>query len=1225
MDPSQTNEPDLVSKEQLDPLDLINKHFQDVYAKTDLTFKKSLENKRLLSTNKLPVMKFEEVKMVSAKIQLNSATAGFPTCVTSSKHMILVGTNSGNLSVFGHDGSEIKVLKQKNFGSVTCVDVSDDEQWAAAGYFGGQVSLWDLRSGNCVKSSGNLFSQPIVSCRFWKHNKNNIIAADLTGKVSTIEYGKSFLTTNINSNTVLTGEAGQVISIQPLFSDSNWPHPTDSSSVVVMACVDRILLFLLEPDFTILMGIERPEEVEEGFLPDISVKMASGPGEDQPIDPILSIAWGRHIFLYKIKSASPEGIQQIGSYEMDAEIKSIHLLSHDLISVVINTRDVIILSTKGFIGKQEAKNPVLEEIFVTRDIAVQAFIKDSNKKEKNTYHNTISCFDSNVFILGNKQLHKGRVINWKECVLELSKNGDWITALCVGMDFYQGKGCKAYNLPHSKSEFKETFEQVIEQYVKAPNISWDFKISNTIEFCVGIESTDFLFNFFFDYFIDEGDGRENLKMFIDIIEPFVIHEEITTIPTVNLGKILSFYLANKKSLMVEKLVLHLNYNCLDPAFIYPVCEEYELTLAHIYVSIWNLQVEKSMIFLNNLLKKSGDKFIAYQLLWYLRLCIKGQKFPKSFIRTEDWAKILVQVLISLTEGDLLENLINMDANTTLKVIWIYFQDLQPSQVLNTNKSVSITKLISKLESVCLNDSFHYFAIFLAKLCQKYPTKSNEIKKSEVKYSDFVSKPLAIKILTHLMKPYHDLENIKSVDPPTIQTYIQLNQNSNKTMTEFDYQLEQKSSLLLEIIKNFENFSNSELEDLYKIAVNSAYTEVLVYLLELKQDYAKCFITFLQCSSVQAQLKVFDWLNRSLNTLTGESLDSLKSQVIESLNFLVDIDSDKTAKIVRDWFHNEQLLIVHKLDNAPKLQMKYLGELLKSPGKEVIEEKLIILFIKLLCEYNQGQVLQFLKSREDYSLDECLAVCLSYSIIEASAYLYERLGAIKNALDLHLSMIESKKKEIQKGLKNYERLIYSEILQEISSSVALCVRNSGRLDENEIEDHWFCLLGRTLETYIDLAPSFATHIELESCIQSGIKQTIEHMIDSVDILRIISFIVQRFGNIPFKYFKANFIGVLSRFSYQKTIIKKAIDLLCSDIKYMTQQLLVLKSKGVSSKRFCCFSCSQPIVSDDLLKNKGEKFVLFICGHVYHSRCIKKKICEVCTRNEQKQGALLQRPN
>ena len=57
--------------------------------------------------------------------------------------------------------------------------------------------------------------------------------------------------------------------------------------------------------------------------------------------------------------------------------------------------------------------------------------------------------------------------------------------------------------------------------------------------------------------------------------------------------------------------------------------------------------------------------------------------------------------------------------------------------------------------------------------------------------------------------------------------------------------------------------------------------------------------------------------------------------------------------------------------------------------------------------------------------------------------------------------------------------------------------------------------------------------------------------------------------------------------------------------MTQRLLTLKSKGVSSKGFNCSACGFPIVSDDLMKNRGGKFLLFICGHVYHCKCVKEK--------------------
>lgn len=1195
-----------------DPIDLLHKKLQEDYQGQDVSFNKSLEAKRQFSTSKLPVVQFEDLKSISSKIAPTTGITGLPTCISSSKHMIIIGSSFGILTVFSHDGLELKVLKQKSVGSAICIDISSDEQWAVAGYHGGQVALWDLRSGNCVRTSGNIFTSSVVACRFWKNGKNNVIAADLTGKVVLMEYGKSFLTTTINSNVILTGEAGVIISIEPLYTDPNWPHPTDGDVIIAMACVDRILIYCLEPDLTILLGIERPEGVLEGFLPCISLKFAAGPGEEYTSDPILAIAWGNKIFMHKLKYTSPEGIQLVGTYTMDSEIKTIQLLGHDIVLVMSYIREIIILTTKGFCKSSNdvVKDCVLEDMYVNKDVAVQAYIKDSSNKEKYTYHNTINCAENQIFILGNKQLHKGRLLTWKECILDLAKAGDWIEALSLGMDFYQGKGIKAYEVPHHKSELKNILEDVVKRYVEVDNISWDFKISNCIEFCVAIESTEFLFTNFYDYFVDEGNGKENLKIFIEIIEPFILHGEINFIPTRILGKVLSFYLTTKKPQMIEKIVLHLDSACLDHSFLYPVCEEFLLTSAYIYISISSQNFIKPLEFLYKILKGQDDvaqkKIMVYKLLWYARLCLKGEKYPKGFIPTDLWQKVIVNVVSALLDGDILETLMRFDANSTLKVIWICFQDLVPSQVLEVHKSM-ISDILNKLESVCVNSAFHHFALFAAKLSFLNPSA--------------VSKALATKVLLYLMAPNTNRRAMQAISTPSIEAFITLTEDCNDIMTELDYSIDQKSELLLKLIKNHPQYSSLELEELYKVAVNSPYTEVLVYLLELKKNYKKCFTAYLQCSNLEVRKKVFEWLGTNFSKLGGNELESLKSEVVESLNYLVDIDSDRTAKLVRDFYHNEHHTIIHKLDNAPLLQMKYLGELLKSAEKEAIEEKLILLYVRLLCENAPGQVLGFLKSREDYSLDECLSVCLNYSVVEASAYLHERLGAIKNALDLLLGMIDKKRREIQKGIKNYEKIIFSEILRDVNNCVQLCVRNVARLDENENEDHWFCLLEKILETYIELASHFSNNSELELCLQIGIKQVLENMIDNVDFKKIISFIVTRFGGIPFKYFKENFIGVLSRYSYQKTILKKAIDLLCNDIKYMTQRLLVLKSKGVSSKGFNCFNCTLPIISEDLMKNRGEKFLLFICGHVYHCRCMKKRICEICQKEEMRRGNFL----
>ncbi|MEE4247782.1 MAG: hypothetical protein V2I33_20465 [Kangiellaceae bacterium] len=52
---------------------------------------------------------------------------------------------------------------------------------------------------------------------------------------------------------------------------------------------------------------------------------------------------------------------------------------------------------------------------------------------------------------------------------------------------------------------------------------------------------------------------------------------------------------------------------------------------------------------------------------------------------------------------------------------------------------------------------------------------------------------------------------------------------------------------------------------------------------------------------------------------------LKDEVFKYINLLVEIDSSATSKLIKIWFSDSRDLIIAKLDNAPKLQIKYLGK------------------------------------------------------------------------------------------------------------------------------------------------------------------------------------------------------------------------------------------------------------------------------------------------------------
>lgn len=222
-------------------------------------------------------------------------------------------------------------------------------------------------------------------------------------------------------------------------------------------------------------------------------------------------------------------------------------------------------------------------------------------------------------------------------------------------------------------------------------------------------------------------------------------------------------------------------------------------------------------------------------------------------------------------------------------------------------------------------------------------------------------------------------------------------------------------------------------------------------------------------------------------------------------------------------------------------------------------------------------------------------------------------------------MRQRQEDIEKCLLTQSRELDSFIIKLESSlkkALDLCTRNSGRLDAEENRDHWFSLLDRVLigfEKFYPLLKSGSSR--LEDFLNRCIKSILESMMDCVEFQDMVSHIVREFGSVPFKYFKDNFISVLSRFSYQKNILRKAIDLLNSDIKNMTQKLLSLRSRGISSSDLTCAKCRRQVTSEEMMKVSEDKLLVFVCGHVYHGKCSVARECDICAEEERRKGSIV----
>jgi hypothetical protein len=1205
LDRAMTRSRSLKSSDMVDPLSLLQSNELEAISSKEKSVSTHLDDKKYLES-RLPVIQFEELKLISIKIAPSSAyNSVAPSALACSANLILVGNTNGHITVFSHQGHEILLLKpKKSCGQVTCIDISFDDNFAIVGYHFGHLVLWNLTNGKAIKTSNAVHKTAVLAVRFWKEGKDEAISADKDGRLCLLGFSKALMSTNLHFQDVLREPIGAILAVEPLKPEPRWPHPTDTDRIVAVAGMGKVVVLALEPEIRTIFTIDRPIGISPHMCPCISWKLAMSPEDQSPLHHILAVAWGQRIILYTLKFASAEGVLISGYLETDTEIKSIFWLSYEIILCLNRSREIQVITSREFSTKpgESGRRAVLEETYANKDLALQIYVK-IDQKENFTYHNTLKAIDRVVFLLGNKEFHKGQLLNWKECLDELMKKNDWLEVLALGLNLYQGRGKKLYGVPRNKDELRTHLVEFLNPIIRMQLIPWNVRIPAILEFCAGIEAVEHFFDVLFDKIFESINNQGDMKVLMSTLELYVLTGKIKVMPPVVLGKVIGYYLGDKHHTTIERIIVHLDPICIDPKCVIPACDEHNLLLAYIYVNTNSTlqsfvnplkKIYKTMTKQNDLRAKL---YFTYKLLWYYRLCLKGETFPNGKVLPEMRKIMIIGIVKWLLKRKHFFTLMQNDSFITLMVVWEIFKETLPKEVLTDPSCTSPTymDLIMKLKEICAPGTFLYHQFFL------FTLKTATL--------DYVSleKSICVEVARYFLSQSRPSQII-SIFATSIDDYINFYcnlQDKNQVFTEFT--TEEKSQLLLSMLKKHQ-MSQKEIEEISFLASKTSFIELIIYLLELAKDYSGCVRNFVQCEVEETRKKVFPWLNEIFAVISSNEYEKnkLKDCLMTNLNKLVEIDSDLTAKLVTDWFQNQHLDIVRKLNNAPKLQMKYLGELVNL--QDQIEEDLIFKYLILLCQHEPSKVINFLESRNDYNLDECLNECIKYQVIEAAAYLHEKLGSVKDALDLLLGRAQSNKNEFLNGGKSFE--VIPEIEKDIKQCILLCNRNVDRLDMNEIEEYFFAVLEVILQLFSEFGHMFKVNPTIENSVHVCIRDILEMMINIIDFNKIITFIVKKVEKMPFKHIKENIYQVLSQHSYQKSIVKRAINLLTSDVKAMTRNLFSSKSKGINSNGHCK-TCSNVLQCD-----KKDRVVVFICGHAYHRKCVKGGRCGFCSAGSNK---------
>lgn len=315
-------------------------------------------------------------------------------------------------------------------------------------------------------------------------------------------------------------------------------------------------------------------------------------------------------------------------------------------------------------------------------------------------------------------------------------------------------------------------------------------------------------------------------------------------------------------------------------------------------------------------------------------------------------------------------------------------------------------------------------------------------------------------------------------------------------------------------------------------------------------------------------------------------------------------------------HMSSEVYLETLSDLPKLLQNYPIH---------ITDEMTELYIELLCRYERKSVLSFLETSESYRVDRCLHLCQEYGVIDAAAFLLERVGDIGSALLLVISSLNDKfilldtavESEHCDTAPDHFKAILSkkevtDIIEILHTCIGLCQRNSPRLDPDEAETLWFQLLDSFCEPLMDSHDHIIRYNEecmwkvskshrnahiLRKLLSVFIKEIVEGMIGYVSLPRIILKLLSDNETQEFGDFKPTILGMLGTYDFERRILDTAKSLIEDDTYSSLSLLKRGASHGFAPRNLLCCICNCPLTKDF----SASSIQIFSCGHATHLQC------------------------
>uniref|UniRef100_A0A8C2PQC2 VPS8 subunit of CORVET complex n=1 Tax=Cyprinus carpio TaxID=7962 RepID=A0A8C2PQC2_CYPCA len=1089
------------------------------------------------------VLKGISAQIVSAAVRL-----------TTVSNVIAVGTSHGLVLVFDQNQALRLCLGTTatgaEYGAVSALSINHDCTRLLCGFAKGQITMWDLANGKLLRTITDAHppGTAILHVKFTDHPAL-AVCNDSGGSVFELSFRRVMGMRTCESRCLFSGSKGEVCCVEPLHAGLELKdHPISQYSLLAMASLTKILLIGLKPSLKVWMTFPYGK-TDPASVPLLAWQFVA---VQKTINPVLAFCRGDTIHFLLVKKDESGTIHVIKQRQLQ--------LNCDLISLSwINPRTLVLMDSTEKL--RVVDRPSQEELETVDMAELQLVYNSSHFKSlatggnvsqalalvgEKTCYQSVCSYAGQIMYLGTKSVHIMTLRNWRERVDHLLKQEKFMEALSLAWSFHEGTAKAVLGLfadpAKRKGVVADKMVEILLQYV-----------DRSLKKCPEqgkIQVMEQHFQVMVPVMVDYCLLLQRTDLLFNQIYPRLVENSVARgvfleslepyILSERIGCLTAAVMRDLLSYFQENGMMDSVEGCLVHMDIT------NLDIQQVVQMCWDNQLYDAMIYVFN--SGMNDYIMLDDGKCNLRPNPNSILYPFPFPCCAFYVVSLnvfqvFEFLIRLHSVEAaqeeevypyIRTLLHFDTREFLNVLALTFEDFK-----NDKQALEYQQRIVDILLKVMVDNSDFtpsqVGCLFTFLARQLAKPDNTL---------FVNRKLFDQVLEFLCSPDDDSRHTE------------------------------RQQVLLELLQvgGVVQFDEERLLDL---AEKAEFYQICEFMYDRKHLYNKIVDCYLKDPLRKEEL--FNYIH---NILSMPGYSSEEKQ-------LVWVKALQHVKVSQT-----RLQMICPLEHTPGREKGLNPQTVLRLGPDLHE-----LLVDLQCQFSPQQVTAFLKTSQDYRLEEAIQITEKHKLHEATAYLLEKKGDVQGAFEvllqgeLHKLALEGSEADKPDGEEEESDEVQSllrRVEEALHDIIALCQRSSHGLNQQQREKHW-CIMNLAK---CSVSPDC---FSLSSALKELTMKVLNSMSSFIAPPAIIQRILQDpvYGKGKLAEIQGLILGMLETFNYEQVLMKH------------------FEMHLQSSEMSVGIKCQNEIT-------------YIICGHLYHCQCLQRKevgvLTEGCVRTLECYGSV-----